>query len=792
MSGGSFSIYDLNPEIKKLLNTDNFLNGLSVNDFVEEISKDHILKGAEVNKKAYLDPKPYIRSFESTIRELNRLSADVNDQRVRGGKQVDTYELKHSENVLELSKSIATTTDKFNHLDIKISDVSRKINPLGATLNKISTSRDKSRETIFLIRAYHGFYTKGEYSPLENLRSSSKLDDNLECARYIKKLLHLSRRISDESIPSTLKCLQMVESYGEKMEEELLKKFEIASEGDEFSGGNFDIKTMNNVSQILYEYNKGVTLMNQFVDKNELTIEANHDETTLEESEWEQWSDPNATHYDLAPYLNEFLENIKFNIKSKARLSKKIFHNPETVITLFIERVYETTIKRKVTTLLQLSLQRSLLAHVRILQALYDIVGEFTSQIKDYMITEEFDTDQKVSQTLEVSNDGLFEEYISDNGYLVREKRNLKEVVNSILNLLDPDSFNEQTDEDSNLARSDTVRYQKPYDHTRFSAEKKKLAQFTQYVKAKINERAKNDNGVSKLELEEDDLRAIDSVETLLKTAAESIGRALELAPNEAAEHSLDVLALLIVNFEKLIVREELQLQSLDFFWTLNSIQFKKEILFCLTACAKKIIFPCVTNDPVAKGKARFMINEFVKMQETSINELLNSIVDYSLNQIRGFLSKQKKRDFLCDSIEDDTEACELISEFMSEFYANISVALTGDNLLNTLLMIGNEFLKLLLEHYKKFFVNSIGGVVLTKDAIRYQAIIDEWDIPELSEKFQILKEIGNLFTVSSELVNSLVTEGQLSRMKPYNVRQYISRRADFNPSYADKFFKFR
>lgn len=92
---------------------------------------------------------------------MNRLSADANDQRIRGEKQVDTYELKHSQNVLELSNLIDKTTDKFNHLDIKISDVSRKINPLGVTLNKISTSRDKSRETIFLIRAYHGFYTKG-------------------------------------------------------------------------------------------------------------------------------------------------------------------------------------------------------------------------------------------------------------------------------------------------------------------------------------------------------------------------------------------------------------------------------------------------------------------------------------------------------------------------------------------------------------------------------------------------------------------------------------------------------
>ena len=577
------------------------------------------------------------------------------------------------------------------------------------------------------------------------------------------------------------------------MEEELLRKFEMAS--DETSGGDFDIRVMNNVSQILYEYNQGTTLMNRFVDKNELSMEAHHEDTTLDDSEWSLWSDTNATNYDLSPHLNDFLENIKFNIKSKARLSKKIFNNPETVIVLFIERIYGTAIKRKITTLLQLSLQQSLLAHVRILQALYGIVGEFTNQIKDYMVTEEFDTDQKVLQTLEQSSDGLFEEYLADNAYLVREKRNLKEIVNTILNMLDPDTFNEQTSDDHSLARSDTLRYSqqsKAYDHTRFSAEKKRLAQFTQYVKTKINEKARSDNGVSKLELEEDDLKAIDSVETLLKTAAESIGRVLELAPNEAAEHSLDVLAVLIVNFEKLIVREELQLQSLNFFWTLNSIQFKKEILFCLTACAKKIIFPCVTNDPIAKGKARFLINEFVKVQETSINELLNSIMDYSLTQIRGFLNKQKKKDFLCDSIEDDTEACELISEFMNEMYANISVALTGDNLINILLTIGNEFLKLLLEHYKKFSVNSIGGVVLTKDAIRYQTIIDEWGIPELSEKFQILKEIGNLFTVLSELVNSLVTEGQLSRMKPYNVRQYISKRADFNPSYADKFFKFR
>ena len=65
---------------------------------------------------------------------------------------------------------------------------------------------------------------------------------------------------------------------------------------------------------------------------------------------------------------------------------------------------------------------------------------------------------------------------------------------------------------------------------------------------------------------------------------------------------------------------------------------------------------------------------------------------------------------------------------------------------------------------------------LLTKDVIRYQSVIDGWKIPELSEQFQILREIGNLFTVQTDLVNSLVTEGQLANMKPYTVRQYITK----------------
>lgn len=128
----------------------------------------------------------------------------------------------------------------------------------------------------------------------------------------------------------------------------------------------------------------------------------------------------------------------------------------------------------------------------------------------------------------------------------------------------------------------------------------------------------------------------------------------------------------------------------------------------------------------------------------------------------------------------------------MNKTYESLQSSLNDANLLNVLTKIGTKFLNLLLEHYKKFPVNSTGGIILTKDVIRLQTVIDTWEIPQLSDSFQILKEISNLFTVHPNLINSLITEGQLASLKPFTIRQYISKRTDFNPSYLERFFSFK
>ncbi|CAI5759390.1 unnamed protein product [Candida verbasci] len=791
----NFSIYDLDQNIKNLLNIDNFLDGLSVNDFIEEISKEHYLKGLEVkNDKQYLDPKPYIRTFESTIRYLKQLEVEANESKINNESKMESFELQHSHNVIELNSEIESSMKELDNLDKSISSISSKINPLGTQLNKISNSRDRSQETIFLIRAYHGFFTKETYAPLENLRVSKKLEDKIKCAKTVKNLRNLAIQVSNESQSSTLKCIKSIETYGDKMESELLEKFEIASNNDE----DLDFEIMNEIAKILMEYNEGINVIQTFVNNNDIIIQEQDESDELSESDFIKFSDPNFSDFKLPESLLSTFDNLKFEIKSRVRISSKVFDDPKPIIKIFITRIYAQIIRNKLTNLLNNSLSNSL-AHVRILHLLHNLVFNFTSQIKEFLIVEEFEKEtSELSTLLDQCFSDLFIEYIGDNIYFNREKKNLENLIYDIVHKFN--TMNESIITNKSLAlrleNLDNIEFrEKPMvDRFGFSLEKKRTTQFKTYVKNKLNEnrtsqRLSNDN------LNEYTTINTLKVETVLKSVIESITRVLELSP-KSAEYSLEILEILIIDFGKLyigggleIIYDECKKASTNLHY-LKSFNVVSEILLLMSSCIKKIILPCATNNPNTKNRMINLLNNFISQCELSLNIISDEFYETVIKNLTGYLNKQKKKDFNCDAIEDDTEACELISDYLNNLHSQLKNSLNGKNLDKLLIKIGLEFRGLLLEHFKKFTVNSIGGIVLTKDVIRYQSIIDEWKLPVLTDSFAILKEIGNLFTVNSNLVNSLITEGQLAQMKPYLVRQYISKRADFEPSYVDKIFK--
>ena len=52
------------------------------------------------------------------------------------------------------------------------------------------------------------------------------------------------------------------------------------------------------------------------------------------------------------------------------------------------------------------------------------------------------------------------------------------------------------------------------------------------------------------------------------------------------------------------------------------------------------------------------------------------------------------------------------------------------------------------MDHLKKYQVNQAGGIMLSKDIAKYQDVINKWSVVTISESFELLVEIGNLFVV--------------------------------------------
>ena len=91
-----------------------------------------------------------------------------------------------------------------------------------------------------------------------------------------------------------------------------------------------------------------------------------------------------------------------------------------------------------------------------------------------------------------------------------------------------------------------------------------------------------------------------------------------------------------------------------------------------------------------------------------------------------------------------------------------------------------NDDLSLLLDHLKKFPVSATGGLMLAKDLKSYQDVIDTFSIPSLHERFEFIRQLGNVFLVKPDILKSYITEGYLGRIDATLLRPYLAQRADW------------
>lgn len=332
-----------------------------------------------------------------------------------------------------------------------------------------------------------------------------------------------------------------------------------------------------------------------------------------------------------------------------------------------------------------------------------------------------------------------------------------------------------------------------------------KLSQITTFMKSRIDKDIlpvsrsrsvkENENG-SPIDHAGDDGYNLETVDAIIKCIVEAIARVMELIPNKATSCIYEILELasmgiigsyvknaLEVAYCSISKPEQNKVDEIDLS-SMKYISITTEILSLLSTLIKSVCLPLLSNYPDVKKKVIIATNSQVKNCEVMINLIMEEVFQQFSNKFIASLSKQKRKDFLpksLDLLDQDTQPAVEIVNLLNSTYSQVSQHLKSQNLTTFLSTIGEDLYRLLLDHYGKFQVNSTGGIIVTKDIIGYQTTVDDWDIPDLSEKFATLRELANLFTVQPDLLDSLTKEGHLAHMSRGIIQTYIANREDFN-----------
>ncbi|CCE62394.1 hypothetical protein TPHA_0C02410 [Tetrapisispora phaffii CBS 4417] len=815
------SLYDLDPKWKRLLSTNNFLGGLTVNEFVEELSKDQTLKGstakdAETWQK--LDPKPYIRTFESILKELKTLCQDTDDKKSYLADEVSREELNHSNNIVQLFDNLKLTINNYDDLDNKLSNVIQIVSPLGEKVETAVKKKKNYIRSVELISYYDQFYGEGKSERLDQLLASNNKHNVSQAIMIVKNLLVLSRKIETKSLPKTGETNKLIEKYSETMENNLLESFNKAYRENNFS-------QLNEIALILNHFNGGVNVIQSFINQHsyfidtaELEMDENQ-EFMIEESTKAKLLDEGYHNVVYDKKIVGLVNGIETVIKDESKIVKRVFEERAPhVLQLFIQRIYAQKIESKFENLLQNSFALSDLAHIRILHSLYSIISQFTKDLSEYFKMLELDEDSLLTSTLSHCFNDLFSRYLhGSSSYFEVEKRSLESILiqktsafnlshereihlRSLVNKLENkvnlgiefnelgnisrgklsqinDFFKSHLDtERLTLARSNTNTQRDAFGHAHDNLEAGKVVQQDLAIDSALFN--------------------IENADSMLRCVVESIARVMELTPNFASDYTLELLGIMNVGiigsyvetalelaYQEIVKIDVTKVSDINISF-LTYISTSTDIISIVSSSVKALFLPLMISSPTTKKDIIDMTNKQIQRTELLINTIIEELTHLYYSLFTELLSKQKKKDFLPksqDLLNQDTIISLEIVAVLNSLFEQSQKYLKGNNLTLFLTVVGNLLYSLLLSHYGKYQVNSMGGIIVTKDIISYQNIIDEWEIEELSEKFATLRELANLFTVQPELLGSLSREGRLVNLNDNIIAEYIGNRVEIN-----------
>ncbi|CAL1701173.1 unnamed protein product [Somion occarium] len=797
----------LEPAVDRHLRLEAFEGKFDVKDFVGAVSEKLIADSKA--QAGPFDPKPFIRTFEAAVDKLIAVRKDVQAKTEQMEKSVRVAEREYSKKMTDLNKGFEAVGQSFTGMENKMNEVGRTAIRIGEQLESVHQQRQRAQAAYDLIDFYNQF-SRDDTARLDAMKKEGR-----EGRRRVAILLRRLGTVAKEvDLPTADKTRENIDKYCEKFEKDMLHLFDRA-----YRKG--DPKVMHHCAQVLLEFNGGASCVQVYVNQHDFFINRVRENSSADANEiWETIPDPDLKPPTTEPGLAELFQEIRTTVGQEAQIVQAVFPNPPVVMQVFLQRVFAQSIQQQMEQLVNMALSISDLSFLRILQMVHRETSHLVEDLKGYELPStiprspieggEFKrsltgapsaptaaTATSISTMLETAMEELFIPYTEGQRYLERESKSLSELYASFLTNFTRYHERNQKGGKSTLFDRMVNQLSAAAATTSTSGTSTTSAQaaaaILRYGGLSATPAPKEDEEPIR---EEDGQLNIIVAETMLKWHAEAVGRCVELShANDVPKQAFSLLRVLAaaignayVEIALETVNTRIECADTKVEPSLQPLTVLHEVdLIChlWQQYVNMALLPLASASVTIRREMVVFNNQTVSRIEGAANQIMQRLTDTLISWLSTQLTKQKRTDF--KPRNDDlsfarvnTEPCIACCEFLEKVRDAARESLSGKNLEAFLTEVGVAFHGLLLDHLKKFPVSATGGLMLAKDLKSYQDIIATFNIPSLLERFEFLRQLGNVFLVRPDILKSYITEGYLGRIDSSLLRPYLAQRSDW------------
>ena len=760
--------------------------------------------GPRLRRRSF-DPTPFNTLFSSSLARLNTLRDQLDASIATANLATQKAEAEHTKRMSTFTSSLASLTTRFGRLDSRISSVSHTAVRIGSSLESINAAKVNTVKTLDLLTHFIAFNT-GNPETLAPLFTSQKLNDMYEAASILQLLEGVSGEVR---LAGVEKAVALIAKTSEECESRLLERFELALDRN-------NVEEMGSLARVLLGF-KGKSVIKRYVFAAIQQIDRNRKRAAEEDSmEGEEEDDEEEDEGDeeddggieeafissrrmtedapASPAVSAFRASLRIfyriiltTVRQQCKTCAAVFPQPASIVRAIVERVYND----QVTEFIDNAVGRGVSAEEELLMlasALHQ-----TQKLTQHL--------QQVIKTLAANTYGTASSTSSSNASAM-DVAALTDVLNGVFQKYRDAYIGKET----SFLRSrcagavdDTLSSQPASDSITSSLTSASSAA-TDYLG--LPKRTPTLSNRQRWLMDALDSEVVDE---LLKAMLVSVKRcdALSepqtLANNQFALFSVVLSALaddflypLLTMVAQFLPATDPKTEPDSFIFV--CVRLASSVAYRIRQHYVTFIQSRLSMASAAAGSAsqntqaisEQRLNESLFAIEQQLLSFLSRVLTAQVRTVQKILARQKATDYKPKDEESlfsgkPTATATAIVDSLHAAYSAAINNLEGRNLDRYLTVLGLRVWEAVVEQLQRMSVSEMGAGLLSRDCKEYEAVVQEWHVREVVERFGVLRSVSNLFFVSVDNLGAWVEqESRVRSMQRDELMRFVRMRADY------------